>query len=401
MPIILGVTMSIKLPCWIDEQLSDDLPILRSKGEGQHLEFKKKFPENTQDLAKEIAAFATSNQGTILVGVSDDGDLIGIKGADDQSERDNILKRLGGICSGTVKPAITPTAKFACENDLIVLVISVPKGKQPVYYKGNMPYVRHFTDSRPAEPHEVLELVGEYLNNLDIGKDESGDELRSNLYSELARIIGDTLIYADQADERNVNPWLDQWRSNFGNAAEELRELAAQNLAIEDGLDAVLKDAAIALDEVAKLRLFLGCGSALDKLVCTVEEKLRLIKETKIDSIGLSQDSLIDIKEIIITTSRRLQDLAARSNNLVESGNIEELQESAAGFGFDLLRVAQYNIEDLGDGVKESLIGVGRSLHLLETVTIYMDGGASMRAIEDSVRQSSQELDLIVENIQL
>ena len=132
----------MKLPSWIDEQLSNDLPILRSQGEGQHLEFKKTFPQNAQDLAKEIAAFATSNQGTILVGVSDDGDLVGIKDAENQNGRDSILKRLGGICSGTVKPAITPIAKFARENDLIVLVISVPKGKQPIYYKGSIPYVR-------------------------------------------------------------------------------------------------------------------------------------------------------------------------------------------------------------------------------------------------------------------
>jgi predicted HTH transcriptional regulator len=142
----------MEIPIWADEQLSNDLPILRSQGESQYLEFKKEFPSNAQDLAKEIAAFATSNQGTILIGVSDEGDLVGLSGAENQDVRDSLLKRLGGICSGTIKPAITPIAKFAYENDLIVLVINVPKGKQPIYYKGNIPYVRHFTDSRPAEP---------------------------------------------------------------------------------------------------------------------------------------------------------------------------------------------------------------------------------------------------------
>ncbi len=37
--------MNMKLPSWVDEQLSSDLPVLRSQGEGQHCEFKKKFPE--------------------------------------------------------------------------------------------------------------------------------------------------------------------------------------------------------------------------------------------------------------------------------------------------------------------------------------------------------------------
>lgn len=389
----------MKLPSWIDEQLSNDLPILRSQGEGQHLEFKKTFPQNAQDLAKEIAAFATSNQGTILVGVSDDGDLVGIKDAENQNGRDSILKRLGGICSGTVKPAITPIAKFARENDLIVLVISVPKGKQPIYYKGSIPYVRHFTDSRPAEPHEVLEIVSDYLNKIDIGKNEDGDELRSNFYSELARIIGDTLIYADQVDQRNVNPWLDQWRSAFGYAAEELRDLAAQDLAVEDGLDTELREAASTLDEVAKFRLTFGCGPELGKLVSAANDNLRSIKKNRIDSIKLRNDSLIHIRETIITTARKLSDLVARSHDLVELGNIEELQEDASELGYDLLQVAKYNIDDLGNSIKESLIEVGRSLHLVETITIYMDGGASVRAIEERVRQSSKDLNHIVENI--
>lgn len=387
----------MKLPSWIDEQLSSDLPILRSKGEGQHLEFKKTFPQNAQDLAKEIAAFATSNQGTILVGVSDDGDLVGLEDAGSQNGRDSILKRLGGICSGTVKPAITPIAKFARENDLIVLVISVPKGKQPIYYKGSIPYVRHFTDSRPAEPHEVLEIVGEYLSKIDIGKNEDGDELRSEFYSELARIIGDTLIYADQVGERNANPWLDQWRSAFGYAAEELRDLAAQDLAVKDGLATELRETSNALDDVAKFRLTIGCGTELDKAVNTAIENLRSIKKAKIDSIKLSNDSLIHIRETIITTARKLCDLVDRSHNLVESGNIEELQEDASELGYDLLQVAKYNIDDLGNSIKESLIEIGRSLHLIEIITIYMDGGASMRAIEEKIRQSSEELNHVVE----
>jgi ATP-dependent DNA helicase RecG len=389
----------MKLPNWADEQLSNDLPILRSQGESQHLEFKKKFPSNAQDLAKEIAAFATSNQGTILIGVSDEGDLVGVSGAENQDVRDSLLKRLGGICSGTIKPAITPTAKFAYENDLIVLVINVPKGKQPIYYKGNIPYVRHFTDSRPAEPHEVLELIGEYLDKRDIGQEENGNELRSSFYSELANVVGDTLIYADQVHERNVNPWLDQWRSAFGYAAEELRELAAHEIAVEDKLEDELRDAANALDRVANLRLTLGCGPQLNSLTDEAKDKLQSIKERKLDSIPLSQDSLIYIQDSIISTGRKLRDLAGRAHDLIESGRIEELQENASEYGHDLLRIAKYDIDSLGDNVKENLISVGRSLHLIETITIYMDGGASLRAIQERVEKTADELEQIINNL--
>ena len=64
-------------PKWIDEALSRELPLLRDRGEGQHLEFMERYPENGYELSKEIAAFASSNSGTILIGVADDGSLAG------------------------------------------------------------------------------------------------------------------------------------------------------------------------------------------------------------------------------------------------------------------------------------------------------------------------------------
>lgn len=390
----------MKIPSWADEQLSNDLPILRSQGEGQHLEFKEIFPQNTRDLAKEIAAFATSNQGTIIIGVSDSGDLIGINGAKEHKERDNLLKRLEGICRGTVTPAITPDAKFAYENDLVVLVINVPQGKQPIYYSGNTPYVRHLSESRPAEPHEVLELVSDYLNRREIVGDESGDESRTDFYSSLARVIGETLIYAEQATQRNVNPWLDQWRSEFKYAAEELRELSAQDMAIEDNVENELKDTANALDAVANMRLSIGCGPQLDQLVQTAKERLLFVKKNMIDPINLSRDSLNHIKDTIIITGRKLHDLVSRSLDLVETGNIEEFQEEASSFGHDLLRVAQYNIDALGDSVKDELNDIGRKLHLIETMTVYMDGGRSMQSIVEKVAESSKCLDRIIKKLE-
>jgi ATP-dependent DNA helicase RecG len=103
----------VEYPDWADHNLSAELPILRARGENQELEYIEGFPENVRELAKEIAAFATSNQGTILVGVSDEGDLIGLREAGKSEGRDAFLRRLECICSGTVKPAITPTARFA------------------------------------------------------------------------------------------------------------------------------------------------------------------------------------------------------------------------------------------------------------------------------------------------
>lgn len=389
----------MEIPIWADEMLSRDLPVLRSQGEGQHLEFIKTFPQNTRDLAKEIAAFATSNQGTILIGVSDSGELVGIDGANSQDERDNLLKRLEGICRGTVKPAITPVAKFAVENNFVVLVINVPHGRQPVYYSNNIPYVRHLTESRLAEPHEVLELINEHLDNKSTGESDSVADARSKFYSDLARIVGEALIYAEQADDRGVNSWLDQWRAEFSYAAAELRELSVQDIAIEENLVQELKEVASSLDEVAGLRLTLGCGPNLERLTEQAKERLIELKQSKIDSIQLNDGSLNQVRDIIIITGRKLHYLVNRSLNMVETGKIEELQAEASELGHELLRIAQYNINALGDGVKEKLATVGRTLHPMETMRLYMDGGKSIQVIVDKITESNDSLRQLISKL--
>ncbi len=81
---------------WADTELSNDLPVLRSRGENQDLEYMASFPTNTRELAKEIAAFATSNDGIILIGVSDEGELLGLDDAKTSQGRDQLLRRVEG-----------------------------------------------------------------------------------------------------------------------------------------------------------------------------------------------------------------------------------------------------------------------------------------------------------------
>lgn len=55
-----------------------DLKHLIKTGEGLFLEFKRIIP-NPEKIAREICAFANTNGGTLLIGVDDDGSLIGIE----------------------------------------------------------------------------------------------------------------------------------------------------------------------------------------------------------------------------------------------------------------------------------------------------------------------------------
>lgn len=48
------------------------------EGEGQRLEFKESA-SSAKDIAKEICAFANSNGGTLIIGVTEDGMIIGVR----------------------------------------------------------------------------------------------------------------------------------------------------------------------------------------------------------------------------------------------------------------------------------------------------------------------------------
>lgn len=146
-------------PGWADAALADEIALLQLAGETQTVEFKAKFPKQLTDLGKEIAAFATSNAGTILLGIADDGSMAGLEGCEQRSARQELVARIEGVCASGVKPAITPAIRFAVVEGQVVAAVAVPKGKAPVCYSANIPYLRQLTAARPMMPDEVVEAV--------------------------------------------------------------------------------------------------------------------------------------------------------------------------------------------------------------------------------------------------
>lgn len=170
---------------WTGYGYSDWLPVLRERREmklglsfprvksieaiiqdeeGQVTEFKESFPEQAHELAKEIAAFGTSNPGVILLGVDDNGNPVGLKNMRTVKSRDKMRARIEGISSNGIIPSLPIKVKFEVFKRRTIAVIEVPKGSEPVYYtKNSVPYIRHGSISRPALPQEVNELVKRHL----------------------------------------------------------------------------------------------------------------------------------------------------------------------------------------------------------------------------------------------
>ena len=377
---------------WIDEVLSRELPLLRDRGEGQHLEFMERYPENGHELSKEIAAFASSNPGTVLIGVADDGSVAGLDNVDTPEGRDRLCQRIEGVCSSNVRPAITPVVKFAKEGEAVVLAIEIPRGAQPVYYSRNTPYVRHLSRSRPAEPHEVIERVGEWLakNPLAPATDDEG----SRFLSSLAATLIEVLIYGGEFEKRNVNPWLDLVRTQLGSAGGELRRLASEDSAVNKGLQDRLRSIADQLDSAASHRLVMGGDSwkTLAGYVAGAVNEAVLLKAEHIDTAPLSAEAKQDIDDMIQRSARELSDLDRRAQAMANAGRVEELQEEASRIGRQLLTVSHYRIPGQDDEFADQLREIGGHLHLIETERLYMDGGQSMRRIVKRVQDLSSKL---------
>jgi|AntAceMinimDraft_10_1070366.scaffolds.fasta_scaffold07609_4 AraC-like DNA-binding protein len=385
------------IPDWADPQLSQDLPVLRSRGENQDLEYMESFPQNVRELGKEIAAFASSNQGTILIGVSNDGDIVGLEKARSIEGRDELLHRIEGICRGTIKPSITPTVKFAVEDDSPVLILLIPKGSQPIYYSNHVPYIRHITESRPAEPHEVIDLMKSWLATVELKEAEA--EPLSQFFSDLARILVDVLIYADEAEDRSINPWLDLWRAQFQQASSDLRELSIQDIALEHNFSDEIILLSKKLDEIANFRMYFGCAPELKNLVSQVQEMAKKLKSEKIDSIPVSNESILQVSKLIVSSLRKLNDTESRIIEMIDQGRIEEVQSEVSDVGYDLLKLSYYNLDLLKVGINKELYEIGKELHLLETMRIYMDGGTSINIIISKISELSRKLYTVVKSL--
>ena len=382
----------MSIPKWASHQLSLDLPDLMERGENQQLEFKADFPSNANDLAKEIAAFATSNAGQILIGISDSGEPLGIENASDSSGRDNLVKRVAGICRTSVKPTLTPVVSFAVVNGKVILAINVPRGGQPVYYSNNKPYVRHLTEARPAEPDEVIELIRSWLPTSGLVDSAEADRELGEFYGQLAGALIEILIYGDEHQERLINPWLEMWKTQYSYVASDLRELATSPTAASEAIDTSIYELANLVDQTANLRLTLGSGDDLASSVSAATEKARELKSTKIDSQPLSNESLAEIRESLIRSGKKLASLAARSVQLTNAGRTEELQGEASAVGYDILRFAHFDLDSLSTGLSDELLDIGRTLHLIETRRLYLDGGNSQRQIVNEISSCNSAL---------
>ena len=142
--------------------------VLVSGGEGPTTEFKVELPSDDEEakrkVMKTVAAFANGAGGSILFGVGDDGEVVGLSSLDSGPKAKDRLSSL-------IRDWVSPAADFDMETVPVapgrkrrVLILNVKRGGAPPYGVGTHPrnivyYLRRGATSFPIGPHEVRELA--------------------------------------------------------------------------------------------------------------------------------------------------------------------------------------------------------------------------------------------------
>ena len=137
------------------------------------------------DICKEVIAFANTKGGTLYIGVSDDGSVVGVKNAD------QVILQLNNMIRDSIKPDVTMFVGYEAQHisDKDIIAVTIQKGTDRPYYlssKGLKPsgvYVRNGTSSDPATDTAIRRMIKE----TDGDSFESMRSLEQNLSFEAAK----------------------------------------------------------------------------------------------------------------------------------------------------------------------------------------------------------------------
>ena len=128
------------------------LAALLLQGENNAVEFKS-TAVTADSIAKEIVAFANTLGGSILIGVEDNGHVSGV------NNPSQVEEWVTNICRQNVIPPLQVLIHVEKQDDLSVIHIEVPKGKDKPYQTNKNQYlVRVGSTNRTASPQELSRL---------------------------------------------------------------------------------------------------------------------------------------------------------------------------------------------------------------------------------------------------
>ena len=130
--------------------------------ENENIEFKAKLSD---EIYKEVIAFANTDGGMIYIGIDDQGNVVGLENIDES------YTRLTNGIRDAIQPDVTMFVRYVLQEDRVIR-IEVGEGSYKPYYlkskglKPNGVYVRQGATSAPASPELIRKMI----------KDTDGDQ---------------------------------------------------------------------------------------------------------------------------------------------------------------------------------------------------------------------------------
>ncbi len=127
----------------------EELTEIIEKGEDSFTEFKEE-KVHSDDLASEIVAFANTEGGNLIIGVSDEREIIGV------TDLDKEMQRIDNICANNCEPTVYATIEKLIIDNKEILIVKIPKGPQRPYRTNRgVHYIRTASGKRIASPGEL------------------------------------------------------------------------------------------------------------------------------------------------------------------------------------------------------------------------------------------------------
>ncbi len=132
---------------------------LINSGEGYNVEFKIRVPLKVRELTEEICAFANADGGYLLIGVNDNGQIIGMN-----LENDKRSAIQGSISE--ISPALHCELYSVNIDNKTIWIVDVPSGKDKPYIFSGSIYVREGANSQKLRTVEEMRSFFQECNKI-------------------------------------------------------------------------------------------------------------------------------------------------------------------------------------------------------------------------------------------
>lgn len=145
-------------PSIVWDQPGADLEVMIASGEGTHIEFKEQVPSQPsprKNVLKTVTAFASGEGGTILFGVDDEAQVVGI----DPTALDSLQLAIGSMIRDSIGPEPPLSLRTEQLDGKIVLLAEVAAGGQWFALNPHSKpefYVRRGASTVPARMEEIV-----------------------------------------------------------------------------------------------------------------------------------------------------------------------------------------------------------------------------------------------------